>query len=94
MKAAQLCKPGIKAKYEQNNNLKELLLNTETKIIVECSKDRDWGTGVPLGRFDCLSEDKWYGQGILGPLLMEIRSELRSALSSAIMEPAGGMEVT
>ena len=56
--AAQLCKAGIKAKYEQNNSLKELLLNTGTKTIVECSKDRDWGTGVPLGRFDCLSEDK------------------------------------
>ena len=92
--AAQLCKAGIKAKYEQNNSLKELLLNTGTKTIVECSKDRDWGTGVPLGRFDCLSEDKWYGQGILGPLLMEIRSELRSALTPAAMEPAGGMEVT
>ena len=46
---AQLCKAGIKAKYEQNNSLKELLLKTGTKTIVECSKDRDWGTGVPLG---------------------------------------------
>ena len=78
--AAQLCKPGIKAKYEQSNNLKELLLNTGTKIIVKCSKDRNWGSRVPLGQFNCLSEDKWYGQGILGPLLMEIRCELRSAL--------------
>ena len=60
-KVAQLCKPRIKAKYEQNNNLKELLLNTGTRIIVKCSKDRDWGTGVPLGQFDCLSKDKWYG---------------------------------
>ena len=56
--AAQLCKAGIKAKYEQNNSLKELLLNTGTKTIVECSKDRDWGTGVPLGQFDCLSVQK------------------------------------
>ena len=92
--AAQLCKAGIKAKYEQNNSLKELLLNTGTKAIVECSKDRDWGTGVPLGRFDCLSEDKWYGRGILGPLLMEIRSELCSSLTSAAIEPVGGMEIT
>ena len=61
LQTARLCKPRIKAKYEQNNNLKELLLNTGTKIIVECSKDRDWGTGVPLGQFDCLTEDKWYG---------------------------------
>ena len=92
--ATQLCKAGIKAKYEQNNSLKELLLNTGTKTIVECSKDRDWGTGVPLGRFDCLSEDKWYGRGILGPLLMEIRSELCSAFTPAVMEPVGDMEVT
>ena len=47
--AAKLCKAGIKAKYEQNNSLKELLLNTGTKTIGECSKDGDWGTGVPLG---------------------------------------------
>ena len=93
-KAAQLCKAGIKAKYEQNNSLKELLLNTGTKTIVECSKDKDWGTGVPLGWHDCLSKDKWYGQGILGPLLMEIRSELRSSLTTAATEPVGGMEVT
>ena len=92
--ATQLCKAGIKAKYEQNNSLKELLLNTGTQTIVECSKDRDWGTGVPLGRFDCLSEDKWYGRGILGPLLMEIRSELCSAFTPAVMEPVGDMEVT
>ena len=92
--AAQLCKAGIKAKYEQNNILRELLLNTGTKTIVECSKDRDWGTGVPLGQADCLSEDKWYSKGILGPLLMEIRSELRSVPVSLSLEPSSGMEVT
>ena len=92
--ASALCKAGIKAKYEQNNSLKKLLLNTGTEKIVECSKDRDWGTGVPLGRFGWLSEDKWYSRGILGPLLMEIRSELSSSSIPAATEPVGGMEVT
>ena len=91
--ASKLCKAGIRAKYEQNNSLKKLLLNTGTKKIVECSKDRDWGTGVPLGRFDCLSADKWYSRGILGPLLMEIRSELSSSSIPVVVAPAGGMEV-
>ena len=57
--ASTLCKPGIKAKFDQNIKLKDLLLKTGSKIIVECSKDRHWGTGIPLGQFDCLSEDKW-----------------------------------
>ena len=92
--ASRLCKAGIRAKYEQNNSLKKLLLNTGTKKIVECSKDRDWGTGVPLGRFDCLSADKWYSRGILGPLLMEIRSELSSSSIPVVVAPAGDMEVT
>ena len=92
-KAAQLCKAGIKAKYEQNNILRDLLLNTGTKTIVECSKDREWGTGVPLSRADCLSEDKWFSKGILGPLLMEIRSDLRS-VPAPTTEPSGDMDVT
>ena len=95
--APALCKPGIKAKYEQNSKLKELLLDTGNKTIVECLKDRDWGTGVPLGHFDCLSEDKWHSHGIMGPLLMEIRNELRGNTDAplpASTGPVTNMEVT
>ena len=74
--AADLCRPGICQKFVQNPILLEILVKrTGTMRIVECSKDRLWGTGIPLTQDDCLNCDRWISPGIMGKILEDIRME-------------------
>ena len=73
-RAESLCYEGIKQKFEQNTQLKEILLATDNKILVEASYDDVWGTGIPLSNIDCLTPSKWKTQGILGRILVHIRN--------------------
>ena len=68
------CKPGIEAKFLQNPSLLNILMSTGTKKLAEASYDNVFGTGVPLHSQECLDETKWEGIGLLGEILMEIRS--------------------
>ena len=75
--AESLCKKGLKAKFDQNPHLSDVLLNkTGNKTLVECANDRLWANGIPLYSDTCLNQQKWIGQGLLGKLLQEIRLEL------------------
>ena len=78
MVAKNMCFEGLKEKFAQNPTLVEILLKTNNKTLVECSFDRIWGNGVPLGDRSCMDRQKWYNVGILGEMLMEIRSQLRN----------------
>ena len=68
-----------------NPNPKRMLLDhTKNKLIIECTKDTLWGTGVPLDNEKCLDSSMWKGhgtkkQGIMGEILCEIRNELEDA---------------
>ena len=73
--AETLCFDGIQAKFVQNNHLMEKLLETGEKTLVEASYDETWGTGQHLGSKDCLSKNKWKSVGILGRILMRVRSD-------------------
>ena len=79
--AKEICRPGIKAKFEQNPDILETLVTkTGNKTLVECARDRFWGIGVPLADPDCLNTTKWLSnQGILGELLEEIRGEYHAS---------------
>ena len=57
----------------------EKLLDTGEKTLVEASYDEAWGTGQYLGSRDCLTESKWKSIGILGRILMRIRSEAQTS---------------
>ena len=70
------CYSGIFEKFNQNENLRRLLVNTGNKTLVESSYDRIWGTGIPLSDPACLDRTKWYNPGIMSKLLMDIRQEL------------------
>ena len=64
-------------KYSQSQWLKETLLETENKTIVEASPvDLVWGIGIHWENDDCLDESKWRGQNLLGKALMEVRKKL------------------
>jgi ribA/ribD-fused uncharacterized protein len=69
---------GNLGKYEQNDELRELLLQTGDRTIVEASpEDRIWGIG--LAQDDPRSQDpqQWQGTNWLGIALMQVRDELR-----------------
>ena len=75
-KAKELCKPGIKCKFQQNASLATTLIETGDKLLVESCYDKVWGTGKPLFEENCL-DVSMCNQGILGEILCEIRSELQ-----------------
>ena len=82
-KAEELCYEGIKQKFEQNPHLKEALMDTGNKTLVESCLDNVWGTGKALADPDCLTSTEWTGIGILGRILMKIRdSDLDTTMES------------
>lgn len=49
-----IVKRGIRAKFEQNPKLLEMLLNTGEKVLAECSaKDTKWGIGTAIDDPNC-----------------------------------------
>ena len=74
--AKEMSRGGIRAKFIQNDDLRDLLISTEGKTLVECSTDMVWGNGIKLQDERVLQEYRWAGQGILGEILEEIRDEL------------------
>ena len=82
-KAEELCYEGIKQKFEQNPHLKEVLMDTGNKTLVESCLDNVWGTGKTLSDPDCLTSTEWTSIGILGRILMKIRdSTLDTSMES------------
>jgi ribA/ribD-fused uncharacterized protein len=70
-------KTALRAKFSQNETLKQCLLNTGKKSLVECNKfDNTWGIGLSLG--DPLAQDctTWKGKNLLGVGLDEARQAL------------------
>ena len=88
--AMSLCEPGIREKFVQNPHLMDpLIRRTENKMIVECTKDRLWGTGTALSEESCLNRDRWITQGILGRILERIRNEFKSNVTLSSQPSAG-----
>ena len=81
--AAEVCYPGIKAKFCQNPYAMDCLIRkTGSKRIVECAADCLWATGIPLNDPTCLDETKWISPGILGQMLESIQNEQALHLKS------------
>ncbi len=71
---------GVRAKFEQNPDILQLLLATGEKILAECSlKDTKWGIGLAIDDPDCYHPSQWNGKNYLGRILMEVRDDLRRA---------------
>ena len=61
-------------KYQQNKDLRKLLLDTGTKTLVEASKkDLVWGVGLYNTDPLILDEQNWLGTNLLGRALMDVR---------------------
>ena len=70
---------GLLAKFGQNEDLKEKLLDTGDAYLVECAyKDTIWACGIRLNEDERFDINKWRGQNILGFTLMEVRDALKN----------------
>lgn len=69
---------GNQAKFGQHPDLREYLLNTGDRVLVEASpRDRIWGIGMGKDNPDAENPEKWCGLNLLGFALMEARARLR-----------------
>ncbi|MEM9510292.1 MAG: NADAR family protein [Cyanobacteria bacterium P01_E01_bin.35] len=69
---------GNLGKFEQNKALREFLVNTGERILVEASpRDRIWGIGMNQNHLDVANPYKWQGLNLLGFALMEVRNMIR-----------------
>ena len=74
----EIVKEGNLHKFSQNKDLKEFLLNTNERILVEASPvDPIWGIGMAADHKEVNNPEKWQGLNLLGFALMEVRDELR-----------------
>lgn len=65
-------------KFSQNEKLKEFLLSTDDKILVEASPyDRIWGIGMLETDPKAQNPSLWNGENLLGFTLMEVRDLLK-----------------
>ena len=65
---------GNQAKFEQNSDLREFLLGTRGRVLVEASPvDRIWGIGLAADDPRAENPEQWQGLNLLGFALMEVR---------------------
>jgi ribA/ribD-fused uncharacterized protein len=79
--ARDLTYPGVYAKFAQNEGIRDLLLSTENKIIVEASPlDRKWGVGLSHNDPLVFNKATWQGKNWLGHVVMKARDDLRAGV--------------
>ena len=69
---------GLLAKFSQNEDIKNQLLNTGNEVLVECSAtDKIWAISLTIDNVDSKDMTKWKGQNLLGFSIMKVRDKLR-----------------
>jgi ribA/ribD-fused uncharacterized protein len=75
----QIVVDGSFAKFTQNEVLKEHILSTDDKVIVEASAfDTVWGIGMTANALGRDNPKVWRGENLLGYALMEARDLIRT----------------
>ncbi|MGX7667338.1 NADAR family protein [Flavobacterium pedocola] len=78
-KRYEIVREGNYHKFSQNSALKEFLLTTNDRVIVEASPvDPIWGIGMTGEDENSTHPEKWPGLNLLGFALMEVRDTLNS----------------
>lgn len=74
----EIVKKGNYLKFSQNKDLKEFILNTNERILVEASPyDSIWGIGMVASDENVNYPINWKGENLLGYVLMEVRDLLK-----------------
>jgi ribA/ribD-fused uncharacterized protein len=75
----ELVVTGNLAKFSQHADLREFLLGTGDRVIVEASpRDPIWGIGLAANDQRAMSPEQWPGLNLLGFALMEVRHRLQA----------------
>ena len=70
---------GNNLKFNQNEYLKQELLKTEGKYIVEASPvDTIWGIGISPDNPERFNKSEWKGQNLLGKILTQLREDIKT----------------
>lgn len=78
-KRLEIVVKGSLAKFGQHLNLREFLLNTKERVLVEASPvDSIWGIGLAAEDEKAANPEKWEGLNLLGFVLMETRDILKN----------------
>jgi len=73
-----IMKRGLQEKFTQNATVKEFLLATGDKTLLEASpSDRFWGIGKGLRDVASSDQVTWRGKNKLGEMLMELRTQMK-----------------
>ena len=63
-------------KFKQNKYLQNILLSTESKVLVEASPyDEIWGIGMEANDYRAMHPKYWNGKNLLGKALVDVRNE-------------------
>ena len=74
---------GNLAKFGQHKELRDFLLGTGNKVLVEASpQDAIWGIGLAADDDRAASPEHWPGLNLLGFALMEVRHQIKPILSN------------
>eukprot|EP01125_Pyxidicula_operculata_P018933 TRINITY_DN6811_c0_g1_i1.p1 TRINITY_DN6811_c0_g1~~TRINITY_DN6811_c0_g1_i1.p1 ORF type:complete len:171 (+),score=23.98 TRINITY_DN6811_c0_g1_i1:36-548(+) len=66
------------AKFSQDPELREYILSTGEKTLVEASpSDTIWGIGLQWNHKDATNPSRWRGTNLLGKALMQARTHIR-----------------
>ena len=65
------------AKYSKNPNLKKYLLDTDKKMLFECTMDRTYGIGFSLAQRHKIRKNGNPGRNLHGKTCMKVRSRLQ-----------------
>ena len=75
--APNIMRQGVAAKFTQNEHLKEYLLSTGDKMLVEANQhDKFWAIGQGLRSENLFRQQFWEGKNFLGKILEQVRSQL------------------
>ncbi len=76
---------GSREKFEQNPKLKEKLLATGNKTLVEASVfDKIWGIGLEKHRPEAQDRNQWKGLNLLGEILTNVKKKMQQELTQKI----------
>ena len=76
---------GVRAKFAQNANVRDFLLNERKDRLAEANPKDFFSIGKGLGHPEKEIESKWEGQNILGQILTQVKHKLKQKVCVSVL---------